>query len=419
MPYAPGVQDISGQLRAQGIAQAGQAWSQAIGNIGKSVTDAFQTYKQNQFLTNQALGKFTAATQADPSLLKFLESGGEQEDPNAPKFPVSPELLKSWSKVKEGKPLDVYDAGLLGTMADTWQKTRAEQLQREHVLAQNRYLAAQAVALEQKPGSRNLFNIDELRKLYPAEQWDVNAVPVAGAPGIVEVKSVNARAPMQEKFDKVAAGNEVLVFDNKGEVVRRIPVTPAIPAGYQPVEGGKAIEAIPGGPVAKEEQAKAEKARASQALSDSMTIDLNNAIDRAVSRTSGATAGAGAYLSMLPGSQARNLQGDLDQIKAIIGFEQLAKMREASPTGGALGQVAVKELDFLQSVRGKIDQLKSPKELASTLGEIKQSINRLNMAMRGINPDDIKPQAATGAQQAAPQAETAEQMFARLKAGKK
>lgn len=125
MPYAPGVQDISGQLRAQGIAQAGQAWSQAIGNLGKEVSDAMQTYKQNQFLTNQALGKFAAASNADQSILKFLESGGQQEDPNAPKVNVSPELLKAYANVKSGK-IDVYDAGLLSAFTDTWAKTKMD-----------------------------------------------------------------------------------------------------------------------------------------------------------------------------------------------------------------------------------------------------------------------------------------------------
>lgn len=168
MPYAPGVQDISGQLRAAGIAQAGQAWSQAIGNIGKDVADAFQTYKQNQFLTNQALGKFTAATQADPSLLKFLESGGQQEDPNAPKFPVSPELLKSWSKVKEGKSLDVRDAAMLGTMADTWVKTKQDAMQIQHINLQNKLLTQQA---EQNQ------RMSEFMKQYTAPQAAGAAAP--------------------------------------------------------------------------------------------------------------------------------------------------------------------------------------------------------------------------------------------------
>ena len=392
MPYAPGVQDISGQLRAQGIAQAGQAWSQAIGNIGKDLGDAFQTYKQNQFITNQALGKFAAASQADQSMLRFLESGGtEQEDPNAPKANVSPEVLKAYSNAKSGK-IGMNDAAVLSAFTDSWQKNKSDQLTRQHIAAQNAYLAAQTAALEAKPMNRNLFNVEELRKLYPADQWDVNAVPVAGAPGVVEVKSVNARAPKEDKYDKVVAGNEVLVFGKEGEVVKRIPVTPALPPGYQPAKAGEGIEAIPGGPVAKEEQAKAEKQRVTEAMSNAMTADVNSAIDRAISRTSSATAGAGAYLSVLPGSQAKNLEGDLEQIKAIIGFDQLSKMRQASPTGGALGQVAVKELDFLQAVRGKLDQTKDPAELKRTLAQVKDSMNRLNMVMKGVLPEEKTPE---------------------------
>lgn len=130
MPYAPGVQDISGQLRAQGIAQAGQAWSQAIGNIGQSLNDAFNSYRQNQFITNQALGKFAAASRADGSILKFLESGGEQEDPNAPKVPLSPEVLKAYSNAKTGK-IGVNDAAMLGAFVDSWQKNKQEKLQTE------------------------------------------------------------------------------------------------------------------------------------------------------------------------------------------------------------------------------------------------------------------------------------------------
>jgi hypothetical protein len=137
MPYAPGVQDISGQLRAQGIAQAGQAWSQAIGSIGKDLGDAFQTYKQNQFITNQALGKFAGATQSDPSMLRFLESGGaDQEDPNAPKANVSPELLKAYSNAKAGK-IGLNDAAVLSAFSDSWQKNKMEQVQRQHYAMQN------------------------------------------------------------------------------------------------------------------------------------------------------------------------------------------------------------------------------------------------------------------------------------------
>ena len=39
-------------------------------------------------------------------------------------------------------------------------------------------------------------------------------------------------------------------------------------------------------------------------------------------------------------------------------------MRDASPTGGALGQVSERELGFLQSVFGSLDQSQSAEELA-------------------------------------------------------
>lgn len=162
------------------------------------------------------------------------------------------------------------------------------------------------------------------------------------------------------------------------------------------------MRAVAGGPVAKEEAEKAEKQRLSSVMAENMSIDLNNAINQAVERVNIKTAGPGAGLQLLPGSEARNLASDLDQIKAIIGFDQLAKMRAASPTGGALGQVAVRELDFLQSVRGKLDQYKDPQELRRTLLRVQESMNRLNMAIQGRNPDEQKKGAGEAPAAAAP-----------------
>ena len=147
MPYAPGVQDISGQLRAQGIAQAGQAWSQAIGNIGQTLNDAFNSYKQNQAITNQALARFAGATRANPELLKFLESGGEQEDPNAPKVAMSNEVSKSYTDMKNGK-ITPQGAAMLATFADAYGVEKAKNLQAEHLALQNKLIGGQ-VAIQQ------------------------------------------------------------------------------------------------------------------------------------------------------------------------------------------------------------------------------------------------------------------------------
>ena len=85
----------------------------------------------------------------------------------------------------------------------------------------------------------------------------------------------------------------------------------------------------------------------------------------------------GQILQGVGGTDARNLRGDLDRIKANIGFEELNKMRRESPTGGALGQVTERELQFLQSVQGSLDQAQTPEQLERMLNDIKLSTARL------------------------------------------
>lgn len=87
--------------------------------------------------------------------------------------------------------------------------------------------------------------------------------------------------------------------------------------------------------------------------------------------------GYAGILANLPQTNARKLAGYIDTIKARLGFDELAKMREESKTGGALGQVAVKELDFLQGSVTKLDQLQSEKDLLNALNKIEMHYNKL------------------------------------------
>ena len=57
----------------------------------------------------------------------------------------------------------------------------------------------------------------------------------------------------------------------------------------------------------------------------------------------------------------------VETVSATIGFDRLQRMRNESPTGGALGQVAVKELDFLQATQGSLSQLQSGPQLLDNL----------------------------------------------------
>jgi len=54
-------------------------------------------------------------------------------------------------------------------------------------------------------------------------------------------------------------------------------------------------------------------------------------------------------------SNRANLEGYIQTLAANIGFDRLQRMREESPTGGALGQVAVRELLDLQATLGSLN----------------------------------------------------------------
>jgi hypothetical protein len=102
---------------------------------------------------------------------------------------------------------------------------------------------------------------------------------------------------------------------------------------------------------------------------------------QALSKINGWTAGYGAGLANLPATEARELQGYITTLKANIGFQALQEMRAASPTGGALGQVAVQELNYLQSIEGSLDQYQDPQVLRTNVENIQASLRRWKSAV--------------------------------------
>jgi hypothetical protein len=100
--------------------------------------------------------------------------------------------------------------------------------------------------------------------------------------------------------------------------------------------------------------------------------NVMNTLDTAVKQTGTFTAGAiGTPLSFLPGTAAKDLASNLETIKANLGFDRLQQMRDASPTGGALGQVAIQELVALQSTVASLDNQQSPSQLKKNLNKVK------------------------------------------------
>ena len=130
----------------------------------------------------------------------------------------------------------------------------------------------------------------------------------------------------------------------------------------------------------------------------SVTDVVLGKIDEAEKLISGRTTGVGSYLSVIPGTNARELSTALATIKSRLGFDQLQQMRNSNPTGGALGQVAVKELEALQSAIASLDQGLSPDALRQNLKQIRDSYSRWREAALGKLPVDRREQMQTPAQ---------------------
>lgn len=102
----------------------------------------------------------------------------------------------------------------------------------------------------------------------------------------------------------------------------------------------------------------------------------------------------GSIMGNVPGSAAVDLRALIDPIKANIGFQRLQEMRDMSPTGGALGQVAVQELNMLQSVVSSLDQSQSPDQLRKSFDKIEKHFNNWLKVM--TQADGEQPSAPGG-----------------------
>lgn len=102
---------------------------------------------------------------------------------------------------------------------------------------------------------------------------------------------------------------------------------------------------------------------------------ITNAVDEAlrVLKTADGPALLRSAASRIPGTDAYDFKTKLDRVFGNIAFNELQKMRTASKTGGALGQVSERELALLGSVEGSLDIGQSASEIKSTLESIKQS----------------------------------------------
>lgn len=115
----------------------------------------------------------------------------------------------------------------------------------------------------------------------------------------------------------------------------------------------------------------------------------------------------------------KDLRGLLASIGAQMGFDELQGMRDASPTGGALGQVSDFENKQLQALRGNIQASQSAAQLKDNLQRLKEFIAERQSIRRKAYDDTfgrVKPRQGSSQRTILPKAR-AESLLEQLPQG--
>jgi hypothetical protein len=179
--------------------------------------------------------------------------------------------------------------------------------------------------------------------------------------------------PEYQKF-MLSGGDKGITINNEGN----------IPAGYQAVRDAQgritSIEPIPGSPAALEME-QALKSRETQGgrretATDVITTAASEARNLIKNGTL-ATGSLGRLASNLTESDAAELRRQIDVLKSNATIENLTAMRQASPTGGALGSVTEKEGAMLAAASGAIDPDAGKEQVEKALDNYERTLLRV------------------------------------------
>jgi hypothetical protein len=177
MAYNPGVSDISGQLRAQGM-------TRGMNSLLEGFDVGVKTYQQNKHIADTSIAKFGAAVANSDALKTLLTDENERS-----KLPS--DVVKAYLKLNKEGSLGVQEASLLGGFADSYMKTEEDRQQREvraqQIAASKQagIFAEQANKLAQAQGVRqqtDFANEEAMNQKFR----DLVAIGVGGSPNDAE-----------------------------------------------------------------------------------------------------------------------------------------------------------------------------------------------------------------------------------------
>ena len=155
MAYNPGVSDISGQLRAQGM-------TRGMNSLLEGFDVGIKTYQQNKHIADTSIAKFGAAVANSDALKTLLTDENERS-----KLPS--DVVKAYIKLQKEGSLGVRDASLLGGFADSYTKSEEDRQQREFRAAQMAQMKQQSAIAQQASSMAQAQNAREQMAANRAE----------------------------------------------------------------------------------------------------------------------------------------------------------------------------------------------------------------------------------------------------------
>lgn len=144
-------------------------------------------------------------------------------------------------------------------------------------------------------------------------------------------------------------------------------------------------------------QVDAEKQRQASELAFGRATNIVSTVDEALNLVNGRTAGPlGQQLKAIGGTGAADLESKLKTVKSLLAVTELQKIREASKTGGALGNVSNKDIDLLESTIANLDQKQSPDSLRKGLQKVQEIYTKI-LRDAGMVTGQAAPQAPAAA----------------------
>ena len=223
----------------------------------------------------------------------------------------------------------------------------------------------------------DMLTQDFLGERTPVQALDPTGKPIFTTPG----------AAVQQGLSPAPKGPETVINNgpdgiNYGEPGKGL-VWSRNPDGTVKLDDRGAPIAIPfqGGEVYEKQKAAETASAAGDAQANTKRNIVLEDIDRALTMIDESpllTTGVGNQITgAVGGTPAYNLNAIIDTVKANVGFDQLQAMRDASPTGGALGQVSEMENRLLQSVLGSLETAQSKPQLEQNLRRLYQVIDEI------------------------------------------